>query len=84
MRIATCKNSSNHWHLLPPSTVRAWISVLEASYIAFLLYPHHENFAKRLIKSPKLYFYDTGLLCSLLGLESADQLATHYLRRGDF
>ena len=37
-------------------TVSAWISVLEASYIAFLLYPHHENFAKRLIKSPKLYF----------------------------
>ena len=65
-------------------TVCAWISVLEASYIAFLLYPHHENFAKRLIKSPKLYFYDTGLLCSLLGLESADQLATHYLRGAIF
>ena len=65
-------------------TVRAWISVLEASYIAFLLYPHHENFSKRLIKSPKLYFYDTGLLCSLLGLESADQLATHYLRGAIF
>ena len=61
-------------------TVSAWISVLEASYIAFLLYPHHENFAKRLIKSPKLYFHDTGLLCSLLGLESAGQVATHYLR----
>ena len=65
-------------------TVRAWISVLEASYIAFLLYPHHENFSKRLIKSPKLYFYDTGLLCSLLGLEAADQLATHYLRGAIF
>ena len=65
-------------------TVRAWISVLEASYIAFLLYPHHENFSKRLIKSPKLYFYDTGLLCSLLGLESVDQLATHYLRGAIF
>ena len=65
-------------------TVRTWISVLEASYIAFLLYPHHENFSKRLIKSPKLYFYDTGLLCSLLGLESADQLATHYVRGAIF
>lgn len=65
-------------------TVRAWISVLEASYIAFLLYPHHENFSKRLIKSPKLYFYDTGLLCSLLGLESANQLATHYVRGAIF
>ncbi len=65
-------------------TVSAWISVLEASYIAFLLYPHHENFAKRLIKSPKLYFYDTGLLCSLLGLESAGHLDTHYLRGAIF
>ena len=65
-------------------TARAWISVLEASYIAFLLYPHHENFSKRLIKSPKLYLYDTGLLCSILGLESADQLATHYLRGAIF
>ena len=65
-------------------TVRAWISVLEASYVAFLLPPHHENFSKRLIKSPKLYFHDTGLLCSLLGLESAEQLATHYLRGAIF
>ena len=65
-------------------TVRAWISVLEASYVAFLLPPHHENFAKRLIKSPKLYFHDTGLLCSLLRLESAAQLATHYLRGAIF
>ena len=65
-------------------TVRAWISVLEASYIAFLLPPHHENFSKRLIKSPKLYFHDTGLLCSLLRLESAAQLATHYLRGAIF
>ena len=65
-------------------TVSAWISVLEASYIAFLLYPHHENFAKRLIKSPKLYFYDTGLLCSLLRLESAGHLDTHYLRGAIF
>ncbi|MBT4504436.1 MAG: ATP-binding protein [Gemmatimonadetes bacterium] len=65
-------------------TVRAWISILEASYILFLLYPHHENFNKRLVKSPKLYFYDTGLLCSLLGLQAAGQLTTHYLRGSIF
>ena len=65
-------------------TARAWISVLEASYIAFLLPPHHENFSKRLLKSPKLYFHDTGLLCSLLRLESAAQLATHHLRGAIF
>jgi predicted AAA+ superfamily ATPase len=65
-------------------TVRAWVSVLEASFIVFLLYPHHQNYNKRLIKSPKLYFYDTGLLCSLLGLQAASQLDTHYLRGSIF
>ncbi len=46
-------------------TAKAWLSILESSYIVFLLQPHHENFNKRLVKSPKLYFYDTGLLCHL-------------------
>ena len=45
------------------NTVSGWLSVLEASYISFLLRPHHKNFNKRLVKSPKLYFLDTGLLC---------------------
>ena len=62
------------------NTARAWVSVLEASYILFQLRPHHANFSKRLIKSPKLYFYDTGLLCWLLGIQEAAQLATHPLR----
>lgn len=66
------------------NTARAWISVLEASYLLFLLRPHHENFSKRLIKSPKLYFYDTGLLCWLLGIQNAAQLATHPLRGNIF
>ena len=61
-------------------TANAWLSLLESSYVLFLLKPYHKNFNKRLIKSPKLYFYDTGLLSSLLGLESSEQLATHYLR----
>lgn len=61
-------------------TVRSWISILEASWIAFTLQPHHRNYSKRVVKQSKLYFYDTGLLCALLDLHSADQIANHYLR----
>lgn len=66
------------------STISSWISVLEASYICYLLRPSSNNFAKRLVKTPKLYFYDTGLACSLLDIKSADQVATHFLRGGLF
>ncbi len=52
-------------------TAKSWLSVLEASYIIFLLQPHFNNFNKRLIKRPKLYFYDTGLACNLLNLLSS-------------
>ncbi len=61
-------------------TAQAWIFILEASYIIFLLPPHHNNLNKRLIRSPKLYFYDTGLACALLEILSVSQLNTHYLR----
>lgn len=61
-------------------TVTSWISLLEASYLIFLLYPHHENFNKRLVKSPKLYFYDSGVACALLKIRSQEQLTTHYLK----
>ncbi len=61
-------------------TVNAWLSILESSYIIFLLKPYHKNFNKRLVKSPKIYFHDTGLASSLLGITSNDQLSTHYLR----
>jgi len=61
-------------------TAQAWLSVLETSYILFRLRPHHRNFNKRLVKQPKLYFNDTGLACALLGIESARQVETHYLR----
>jgi uncharacterized protein len=61
-------------------TAKAWLSALEASYIIYLLKPHHKNYNKRLVKTPKLYFYDTGLACTLLGMENAKQLSTHYLR----
>jgi len=63
-----------------PNTAKSWLSVLEASYIIHFLRPHHRNFNKRITKSPKLYFQDTGLACSLLGLESRTQLSTHYLK----
>ncbi len=62
------------------NTIKSWISVLEASYILFQLRPHYVNFNKRLVKSPKLYFYDVGLLCWLLGIREMEQLATHPLR----
>jgi predicted AAA+ superfamily ATPase len=61
-------------------TVRSWISILEASFIVFLLQPHHRNFNKRIVKQPKLYFFDTGLLCALLDIQSPEQVSSHYLR----
>lgn len=61
-------------------TVKAWLSILEASYILFLLPPFHSNFTKRVIKAPKLYFYDTGLVCALLGIERAQDLDHHFMR----
>lgn len=66
------------------STISAWISVLEASYICYLLKPDHNNYAKRLVKTPKLYFYDTGLACSLLDIRTPEQVPTHFLRGGLF
>lgn len=58
-------------------TVAAWISVLQSSYIIYLLKPYHGNFNKRVIKTPKLYFYDTGVACSLLGITVAKEIAHH-------
>lgn len=66
------------------ATVRAWLSVLEAGFVVMLLKPHHENFRKRLVKSPKLYFLDTGLLVRLLQIETPDQLKVHPLRGAVF
>ncbi len=62
------------------STIQEWLSILQASYIVYLLEPYYENIGKRLIKSPKLYFYDTGLVCYLLGLERDEQLARDPVR----
>lgn len=61
-------------------TIKSWLSVLETSFVAFLLPPYFKNFNKRLLKTPKLYFYDTGLACSLLGIRSASELENHPMR----
>jgi uncharacterized protein len=65
-------------------TIQSWIGVLESSFIIYLLKPHHRNFNKTIVKRPKLYFYDTGLVCSLLGIISEEQLTTHPLRGSIF
>lgn len=64
------------------NTVKSWLTVLEASYVIYLLQPYFKNYNKRLVKMPKLYFYDTGLACSLLGLNNEKQLSTYY-KKGD-
>ncbi len=61
-------------------TVQKWLSILETSFITYRLYPHHKNFNKRLIKTPKLYFYDTGLAAALLNIQNADQFQQHFLK----
>jgi hypothetical protein len=65
---------------ISPNTARAWLSVLEASYLVYLLVPHHASFNKRLVKMPKLYFTDSGLACSLLEIRNESQLGSHYMR----
>lgn len=62
------------------STVNQWLSVLETSFIVARVQPHHNNLSKRVTKSPKLYFLDTGLLCFLLGMTAAQQIELHPLR----
>jgi uncharacterized protein len=66
------------------TTARRWLSILETSFLITLLRPHHKNFGKRLIKSPKLYFLDTGLLCYLLRIRSPEELRFHASRGAIF
>ncbi len=65
---------------ISPNTAKAWLSVLESSYILYRLQPYFRNFSKRLVKSPKLYFYDTGVACSLLGIRDENQVTMHYMK----
>ena len=62
------------------NTAKEWLSILEASYIIYTLKPHHKNFNKRLVKRPKLYFYDTGLACNLLQINSVNELDMHFAK----
>ena len=62
------------------NTVRSWLDILESSYVIFRLNPHHKNFNKRVVKQKKLYFVDVGLAAHLLGIESPEQVDTHYLK----
>lgn len=61
-------------------TIKSWFSVLESNFLVFFLHPHHRNFSKRLVKTSKLYFYDTGLACSLLGIRKEENLQLHWAR----
>ncbi len=75
LNVASLANDAGISH----ATARQWLSVLEMSYVIFLLRPHHANFGKRVVKMPKLYFYDSGLLCHLLDIAAPAQVETHYL-----
>jgi len=66
------------------NTILEWISVLEASFIIYRLKPYYKNYNKRLVKKPKLYFTDTGLVCSLLGIKKKEDLDYHYLKGAIF
>lgn len=65
---------------ISPNTAKAWLSVLESSYILYRLQPYFRNFSKRVVKSPKLYFYDTGVACSQLGIRDENQVSVHYMK----
>ena len=71
-------NISNKIGISQP-TVKKWLSLLEASGIVFILKPHHQNFLKRIVKTPKLYFVDTAVLCYLLNIKNVNELQTHPL-----
>jgi len=65
-------------------TIQSWIGILESSFIIYLLKPHHKNFNKTIVKRPKVYFYDTAIVCYLLGIRNTSQLNTHPLRGAIF
>jgi predicted AAA+ superfamily ATPase len=65
-------------------TIQSWIGILESSFIIFLLKPHYKNFNKTIVKRPKVYFYDTALVCYLIGIQNVNQLHTHPLRGAIF
>lgn len=65
---------------ISPNTAKEWINILEGTFIVYRLRPYYKNYSKRLIKSPKLYFHDTGVACSLLGVGSERDIVAHSMR----
>ena len=82
-QLANLSSLANDCGVTQP-TAKAWLSILEASFLVFLLPPFHSNLRKRLVKMPKLHFYDTGVVCHLLGIRTPDQLVSHPLRGSIF
>ncbi|MCU4175722.1 ATP-binding protein [Carboxylicivirga sp. N1Y90] len=78
-QLLNLNNIANECDITQP-TAKSWLSALEHSYIVFTLNPYYKNFKKRIVKTPKLYFYDTGLLCHLLKIHSSEQVHTHPLK----
>ena len=76
LNLSTLANDAD----LSVNTVKSWLSVLEASYIVFFVQPYSPNVNRRWVKMPKLYFYDTGLACALLTIESEQQIDSFYMR----
>ena len=66
------------------NTCKSWLSYLTTGYVVKLIQPHHQNFNKKIVKTPKIYFTDTGLLCHLLGIDSRETLAIHAMRGAIF
>lgn len=62
------------------NTIKSWLSLLESSYVVYLLPPYYQSFNKRTIKSPKLFFYDIGLASNLLGIRKADEMDVHFAK----
>lgn len=81
-RIGNLFNQSELGNLIgiDQKTARRWMTILETGFQAFTLPPYFRNFDKRIVKTPKLYFWDTGLACSLLGIRSVDELQHHFAR----
>jgi hypothetical protein len=66
------------------NTVKEWVSILEASFIIYRIRPYHKNYNKRIVKNPKIYFTDTGLVCNLLGIRKRDEIDYHFLKGNIF
>lgn len=81
-RVGQLFNQSDLGNLanIDQKTVRNWLSILQTGFQAFTLPPHFRNYDKRTVKTPKLYFWDTGVACSLLGIRNSNELLTHFAR----